>query len=417
MSDAPAPALTRRPSLPKPLMLGPVVLLVAIAVGVKQFVLQPAPETGLQLSGRIEGYETDVGAKLGGRIEAIAVREGDRVIQDQVIAQLDDDEIQATLLGATAGVSAAEQKLSQALLQISVVESQIQEAQLTQFQAEDDAAGRVNAAQANVAAALAQQAQAQAQVKQIEAEVRLAKADRDRFDALARDGVVSQQRFEQAQTQYDALQETLLARQAASSAAQQQVNTAQGNLTQSSASQLNPDIRQAQIQRLQTQLAQAQAQQKAAEAEVETAKARLSEVEARLDNLEILSPIDGVVLTRTTEPGEVIAPGKTVLTVVNLEEVFLRGYIPEKDVGAVRVGQVAEVFLDSAPEQALGATVAAIDTEASFTPENIYFRDDRVTQVFGLKLRINNPDGFAKPGMPADAKILTDGETVDGRTE
>ena len=64
------------------------------------------------------------------------------------------------------------------------------------------------------------------------------------------------------------------------------------------------------------------------------------------------------------------------------------------------------MFLDSAPEQPLAATVTAIDTEASFTPENIYFEDDRVTQVFGLKLEIDNPGGFAKPGMPADGEIL-----------
>ncbi len=387
------------------------VLLVAITMGVKRFIFQPAPETGLNLSGRIEGYEADVGAKVGGRIEAIAVREGDSVTKGQVIAQLDDAEIQATLLGATAGVTAAEQQLSQALLQISVIESQIQEAQLTQFQAEDDAAGRVNAARATVASAVALAAQAQAQVKQLEAEVRLAKVDRDRFDGLARDGVVPRQRFEQAQTAYDSLQEILQARRAAQAAAQEQVNAAQGSLTQSAASRLNPEIRSSQVQRLQTQLAQAQSQLKAAEAGVENAKARQREIEARLDQLEIVSPMDGLVLTRTTEPGEVISPGKTVLTVINLEEVFLRGYIPEKEIGLVRVGQEAEVFLDSAPEQPLAATVSAIDTEASFTPENIYFRDDRVTQVFGLKLTIENSTGFAKPGMPADAKILTDGAT------
>lgn len=103
-----------------------------------------------------------------------------------------------------------------------------------------------------------------------------------------------------------------------------------------------------------------------------------------------------------------MATGKTLLTLVNLGDVYLRGFIPEKEVGAIQIGQAAAVFLDSAPEEPLRATVAAIDTEASFTPENIYFRDDRVTQVFGLKLQIENEAGFAKPGMPADATILTD---------
>lgn len=75
---------------------------------------------------------------------------------------------------------------------------------------------------------------------------------------------------------------------------------------------------------------------------------------------------------------------------------------------AVREGD--RVALDSAPETALAAKVTAIDTAASFTPENIYFQDDRVTQVFGLKLAVENPDGFAKPGMPADGQILLEDE-------
>ena len=385
-----------------------ILLAVVIGGGAAMYLLRRPTDAGLRLSGRIEGYESDVGAKVGGRIELITVREGDRVTQGQVIAQLDDSELQAALTGAVARVAAVQQRVSQAWLQISVIERQIEEAQLIQLQSEDDALGRINAAQASVASARAQLAQAQAEAKQLEAELKLAEADRDRFDRLSRDGAASRQRFEQAQTQFEAIQETLQARRAAVIAAQAQVDAAQGALTQARASRLNPDIRLTQIQRLQTQLEQAEAQLRVAEADVDNAQANRREIEARLDHLEIVSPIDGVVLTRTTEPGEVIAAGKTVLTVINLEDVFLRGYIPEKQVGAVRLGQSAQVFLDSAPERPLSATVSAIDTEASFTPENIYFRDDRATQVFGLKLRIENPRGFAKPGMPADAEILID---------
>ncbi|MCM1983785.1 HlyD family secretion protein [Lyngbya confervoides] len=412
MTEAPTP----KRSLPKPLRIGlPILIVVAIAAGVARQLLQQPQEPGLQLSGRIEGYETDVGAKVGGKIESIAVREGDRVRSGQVIARLEDEELRAALTGAMARIAAAQQQVSQAFLQLGVIDTQIAEAKLAQQQAQDDTAGRMNAAKAAVAAAQAQLAQAQAQVKQLQAELNLAQADRDRFATLVREGAVSQQRFDQAQTQYESLRELLQARQAAVTTAQEQVNVAQGNLTQSGASQLNPEIRAAQVQRLQTQLAQAQAQLRSAQAEVETARSYRRELEARLRNLDILSPIAGIVLTRTTEPGEVIAAGKTVLTVVNLDEVYLRGFIPEKNVGEVRVGQAAQVYLDSDPHRPLAAQVSAIDTEASFTPENIYFRDDRVTQVFGLKLQIENPNGLAKPGMPADARILPEASSPSPR--
>ncbi|MEO1444658.1 MAG: HlyD family efflux transporter periplasmic adaptor subunit [Cyanobacteria bacterium J06635_11] len=214
------------------------------------------------------------------------------------------------------------------------------------------------------------------------------------------------QQFDQVQTQFETARDTLAARQAAVNAAQQQVNAAIGTLTQAQTSRMNPEIRAIQIDRTEKQQAQAQAQLAAAQAELKRAHAAQAEIETRLNELKIKSPIDGVVLTRTVELGEVLSPGTTILTVVNLKEVYLRGYIPEGQVGAVRVGQAAQVFLDSSPDQPLPATVTAIDTEASFTPENIYFEADRVTQVFGLKLTIDNPQGFAKPGMPADGEIL-----------
>lgn len=413
MTEALTTSQKKQRTIPKKLkILLPLLLIGIVGVGVGTRIWRSQPEADfLELSGRIEGYETDIGAKVGGKVESIAVREGDRVTQGQVLVQLEDAELQASLNGAYANIDVAKQKVEQALLQISVIENQIEEAQLSQLQAEDDTSGRVNAAIAGIASAEAQLAQAEAEAKQLKTELLLAKADRDRFEQLYKSEAVSKQRFEQAQTEFDSMQETLQARLAFVNAAQEQVNIAQGNLTQSRASRLNPEIRSVRVRRFETQLKQAQAQLSAAQAEVSNAQANYQEIAARLKDLKIISPIDGVVLTRTGEPGEVVATGKTLLTVVNLDDVFLRGYIPEQQVGAIRVGQSAQVLLDSAPEQPLKATVAAIDTEASFTPENIYFKDDRITQVFGLKLKINNFQGFAKPGMPADAKILFETKT------
>lgn len=387
-------------------------LLVAGGVGLRYWLTQPDGNV-IRLSGRIEGYDSDLGAKVGGRVEAIAVREGDTVRQGDVIAQLDDEELEAQHEAAKARVAAAQQQVNQAQLQVAVVESQLLEAQLTLQQSEGDTAGLVRESQASVATAQAQLAEARAQAQQANSELALARSDRERFSSLVSEGAISQQQFDQVQTAFEAAQDTLLARQASVVAAQQQVSAAEGALTQAQTSQLNPDIRTAQVARTQMQQEQARAQLVAAQADLEQAQAELEEIVARLDDLEIESPIDGVVLTRMVEPGEVIAVGAPVLTVVNLDTVYLRGYIPQGEVGNVRVGQLAQVFLDSAPEQPLTARVSAVDTEASFTPENIYFQEDRVTQVFGLRLSIDNPAGFAKPGMPADGEILLDDRETD----
>lgn len=359
----------------------------------------------LQLSGRIEGYETDIGAKTPGRIEFVAVREGDKVQKGQVIVRLDDDEIQAQLKGATARIESAKQQAEQARWQIGNMESQIAEAQLNWKQAQGDAQGRIYQAQSNVAAAQAQLSQAQAQVSQSISELKLAKVNRDRYALLWREGAFSKQQFDQAQTTFETAQATLSARQAAVNAARKQVSAAQGGLVQAQTASLNPDIRQTKIDALRKQLEIARSQLAGAQSEVTNAQATQQQIMAQMAYLNIISPIDGVITARSVEPGTVVTTGKTLLTVIDPNTVYLRGYIPEGDIGNVRIGQPAKILLDSAPDKPFSGHVSAIDTQASFTPENIYFRKDRVTQVFGVKITIDQPDGLAKPGMPADAEL------------
>ena len=102
--------------------------------------------------------------------------------------------------------------------------------------------------------------------------------------------------------------------------------------------------------------------------------------------------------------------GTPVVTMLDLTKVYLRGFIPIGVIGRVKVGQPARVYLDSDPDRPIEAYVSRIDPEATFTPENIYFRDERVKQVVGVKLQLKAGFGFAKPGMPADGEILVQGD-------
>jgi HlyD family secretion protein len=381
--------------------------ILAIVAGLAAWYFLSRPKSGdLEFSGRIEGYETDVGTKASGRVEQVTVREGAQVKQGQLLARLDDDQVQAQLQGAEAKLKAAQQQAENAKLQIGVLQSQITEAQVRLQQSKGDASGRVSQAEAQVAAAEAQLAQAQAQVLQAQADLDLAQADRDRYAQLVQQGAATQQRADQADASYRSTQAILQSRRSAVAAAQKQVNAAEGGLTQSRSTSFNPAINTAEIDRLNTQLRQAQVQLKSAQADINNAEATRKQILSQVNDLTINSPIHGVVITRSVEPGTVVSPGKVLLTVLDLNTVYLRAFVPEGEIGKVRVGQRAKVYLDSAPDRALTAHVTAIDTEASFTPENIYFKTDRVQQVFGMKLAIDNPNGFAKPGMPADGVIV-----------
>jgi HlyD family secretion protein len=352
------------------------------------------PANVIQVSGRIEGDDAVVASKTSGRIREITVREGDEVKAGQVIAVLDDEQVRAREEQATSAVRQAEARVRWSQQQISVLEAELEQTRLGTDQAKLDAEGKVRQAEAQVA-------QAEAQLAQAESEYKKARADEERYTALAESGDIPEQKGSHARSTAEALA-------AAVRASRKQVDVAKAALTSARATLANPAIRSTEGARIRQQIAQAQSDIAAAQAEMGRAEAQLEEARANRQDLQIVAPIDGTVATRSAEPGEVVAAGTPVLTLVNLSTVYLRGFVPEGEIGRVRTGQRAEVFLDSAPDKPIEAVVSRIDPEASFTPENTYFRDDRVKQVVGVKIVLRGAFGYAKPGMPADGKVFVD---------
>src|SRR5438093_11759881 len=376
-----------------------VAVLVAGLAGfaVWRLVLAPpaVPPGVIAVSGRIEGDNSAVAAKTSGRIREITVREGDPVEAGQVIAELDDEQIRAREGQASAAVRQAEARVRLAQHQITVLNEQLQQSRFGVDQARADAQGRVSEADGKLAAAEAQLAQAEAAYAQ-------AKWDREAMARLFKRELIAEQEAQRAQNNEEA-QAAIVA------ASRRQVEAARGALTTARANLVNPAIRSSQVAAVQGQILQAQADIAAAQAEAERARAQLDEARANRKDLNVIAPFTGTVATRTEEPGEVVTAGTAVITLVNLAEVYLRAFVPEGQIGRVRVDQPARVYLDSAPTKPIEAYVMRIDPRASFTPENTYFREDRVKQVVGVKLRLKSAVGFAKPGMPADGEILVDG--------
>ncbi|CAN1211067.1 HlyD family efflux transporter periplasmic adaptor subunit [Tumidithrix helvetica PCC 7403] len=371
---------------------------------------RPKTDRLIQLSGRIEGYETDVSTKGAGRVEEVTVREGTMVKKGQLLVRLSDDEVRAELQAATSQVDAAKQREVSARLQISAAEAQVEDARLNLQQSEGDTQGKVTEADGIVATAQAILEQEQARVGEARALLEQARVDRDRYFNLASQGAETRQRYDLAKTTFNVAEAGLQSRLAAVKAASQAIQIARGKLTQAQTSSLNPNRQETNVSRFRTQLAQAQATLVAAQADVQTAEANRQLIQTRLNNLTVNSPIDGVVTMRSVETGTVVLPSRPLLRIVDLNQVYMRGFIPGGDIGRIWVGGSARVYLDNDPDRQhpLKATIVAIDAKASFTPENVYFQKDRVEQVFGVKLSLEQPNGFAKPGMPADAEIILD---------
>jgi HlyD family secretion protein len=375
--------------------------------GLYKWMTRPDPHK-LFVSGRIEGYEVNVGAKIPGRVEEITVREGALVKPGDLLAQLSDDDIQAQLRGAQARVDKAIADKNQAERQIEVNNDAVEQAKLNKKQAAEDAEGQVLQAEANIAAAKAAEEQSRANLEEAEASSRLANIRKTRYEKLAERGAVTQDSADEAATNASTAAALVEARRASVAAAHKQYVAALGALKIAKAVRLNPPIRQQQISSSQHQVIQSAQALESAEHAIKNAKAEVDQIAANIAYLKIESPVEGTVTARAVEPGAVVTAGQTILSIIDLQKVYLRGYVPEGEIGRVRVGQKTNIYLDSAPEKAISGKIIEIDPKASFTPENIYFRDDRVKQVFGLKIGIDNPAGFAKPGMPADAEILVE---------
>jgi HlyD family secretion protein len=144
-----------------------------------------------------------------------------------------------------------------------------------------------------------------------------------------------------------------------------------------------------------------------ARARSEAAGSALSLAETRLSQSVLYAPQAGVVLAKHAEPGEMLAPGAPVITVGKLDEVWLRGYIPESELGRVKVGQLARVTTDTWPGRVFDGRISFISSEAEFTPKNVQTEKERVKLVYRIKITLANPKMELKPGMPADAVIET----------
>jgi multidrug resistance efflux pump len=134
------------------------------------------------------------------------------------------------------------------------------------------------------------------------------------------------------------------------------------------------------------------------------AKSAISSGKNKISYFKLTSPIDGIVAVRSVSVGEIVGKGNVLLTLVDPKSAYMRAFAEEKDLSKFNIGSEADVYLGG-DDKPFKGTVTAIDARPSFTPQNVYFKTDRLRQSFGLKIALDNSSGEAKPGVRADAKI------------
>ncbi len=370
------------------------VAVLAIGAGVWFLWPRSGPHNGaIQASGTMEATQVDVAPRIAGRVIRVEVREGDQVRGGQVVAELDAAEVEAQLAQARAAVAAAQTRPAQADAALALARASV-DAQLIQAQAQ------VESASAALEAGRASLRAAEANVQVSETNLARSESDLHRLDALYRDGAVSAQQLDTAQSTVKAAQAQRDAARAQRDAAQVQISAASAALAQARAA-----------------LAVAEAGRQTLairEQEVAAARAQLAQARAALQQVEILrgyttltAPFAGVVVAKHVEVGDLVGVGAPVLTVADLSRVYLRVFISETDLGRVTLGQPVDVRVDAFRGRVFRGRVTEISDHAEFTPGNVQTREERVKLVFAVKVEMNNPDGVLKPGLPADAVIVT----------
>jgi HlyD family secretion protein len=167
------------------------------------------------------------------------------------------------------------------------------------------------------------------------------------------------------------------------------------NLAGSSASLVAAEAGRKEVEKLKLDLQALQAQR-------DQAKAALAIAEEDLKKSRLYSPFDGFVTVKDVEEGEYVQAGTPVITVADLDEVWVKTYVPETQLGRVYLGQKAEVISDTFPGKTYPGTVTFISPEAEFTPKNVQTQEERVKLVYRIKVTLKNPKQELKAGMPVD---------------
>lgn len=381
-----------------------VLLLVIVALGVGGYLLygkyHSAPTDRIVVSGNIELEQVNIAFKTAGRVIERTVDEGDKVTKGQVIARLDKDQLlqqrareEAALLEAQAAYSAAQTGLEMQT-QTSAADMEARQADLTTSQS--------HLAELKSGARPQEIAEAAATVAASQSDYDRAKKDWDRAQTLHKDDDISTSQYDQARSRFESTAANLQqARQREAlvkeGSRKEDVEIASAQVLKAHAGVKGSQAGALDIKRRQQDVA-------AKLADISRERAQIALIDSQLNDTTAVSPISGVVLVKSVDAGEVIAPGTTVVTVGDISHPWLRAYIKETDLDRVKMGTPVRVKTDSG--KVYTGKVAFMSSEAEFTPKQIQTTEERVKLVYRIKIDVENPNGELKSNMPADAEIL-----------
>ena len=281
----------------------------------------------------------------------------------QILAVLDSEQIQAQVVGAQENLRVAQLQKEQAGYDLEYVRR--------------NSDSTIWAAQASIE-------NVQAQLEKAQAVKEIAESNYQRYLQLYKDGAISAREFDSKKLDYESSMADV-------TAMIQLHEAAKANMAAAQSSKVAIDIKQKQFE--------------ASQASVESLRAKLAELQANQKELQVQSPVDGTVITRPVEVGQVVNAVSPLFLIIDLRNIYMKIYVPEQQIGKVHLGSEARIYVDAYPDRHFNGKVTKISDQAQFTPKNVETKEERVKLVFAVEVTVENPEGMLKPGMPGDVVL------------
>jgi len=360
-----------------------------------------SPTKVLFYSGTIEATEANLAFQVAGRVTRVFVKEGMAVKRGDPLAELERREFEARVDAVRAELGRLQTLRTQLQTNFTLLSKTLPL--------------EVARAEANVAALKSQLRELEAGNRPQEVErarqamlagvavLEEAKKDNLRYEQLFKKGLVSEKEWDTARLKYETALRDYEQRKETyevlkEGSRQEQIEMARARLREG---ELALNVARSNLKRLDMAALEVEAIRRQEEA----ARAELIQREEQLSQTRLTAPFDGIITTRSIEPGEVVTPNRYVFSLADLNRVELKIFVEETTIGRIKPGQRAEVTVDTFPGKVYHGFVSYISPEAEFTPKYIQTRKERVNLVYLVKITVPNPQKELKPGMPADARL------------
>lgn len=361
--------------------------------------------TYIKSSGFVKNSSISLSSEVIGTVVENKVKEGDNIKKGAVIVVIENTTIKSQYDQALINLQVSEKNIE--MLENSISSLSIQNSDVIQQAQNAYLAAEAEYQKVMDGASLDEIKQAEEVVSQAKTNLDFMKINLDRNKELLEQQAISQSKYDEALKSYNVVE-------AQYNAAVSQMNLVKSGATENTVKAAENKMLQAKaghelsISNSNTQLSQLEGQLEIAKLQLEQSKNIVEQTKKELDKLTIKSPVEGIVNSLLIKNGEFVSMGKLVAQIYNPENVEIKAYVSEANIGHVVVGQDANIFIDSHHDKAYSGKVTRINNTAEFTPKNIQTKEERINTVFEVTVEALDSEGAIKPGMPVDINIKID---------